>query len=312
MILDSSWLIAAGIGIGLVTFTILYIGKGLQKLAIEGIKAKKSVKNKHSGVWIAGTLLTALHMFIHWVALLYAPVNVVAPLEGAGLVVLLVFCYVVLKERITRVELVGVALIIASIFLITSFNVNPALVDPGLVNLPLFFLLLPVLLGAGVAGILVSRARGYKHAGVVLGLVSGTLMAFQTVAKRVTSVPDALLGVSFSVLVLLFALFTMVTSQLAFAKGDANRVQPCFTSMSIFLATVLGGVTLGEIILLPQYIGLALALAGVFLITVIDKEVTVAAFTAAGGEPRGPGPSAPGTAAVQPTNDKERTSNREE
>lgn len=56
--------IIIGLIIGIVAYLSLYIGKGIQKYAIEGIKEENSVKNKNSGIWVIGTILTGLYMFI--------------------------------------------------------------------------------------------------------------------------------------------------------------------------------------------------------------------------------------------------------
>ncbi|MCD6570284.1 MAG: hypothetical protein J7L53_06235, partial [Deltaproteobacteria bacterium] len=64
-----------GLILGVISYISLYTGKGIQKYAIEGFKADRTIKikSKHSGIWIFGTILTALFMFIQWAALNYAP-----------------------------------------------------------------------------------------------------------------------------------------------------------------------------------------------------------------------------------------------
>lgn len=86
-----------GFTIGIIAYVMEYIGKGLQKYSIKGFKEKKSIKTKHSGIFIVGSILTALYVFIQWAALLYAPINIIAPLEGLGLVILILFSYWVLN-----------------------------------------------------------------------------------------------------------------------------------------------------------------------------------------------------------------------
>ena len=95
-----------GILIGLIAYILLYIGKGIQKYAITGLQTDKTVKSKHSGIWIFGTVLTISFMGLQWVALavFHANVNIIAPLEGVGLISLLVFSFFVLKERLSKLE----------------------------------------------------------------------------------------------------------------------------------------------------------------------------------------------------------------
>lgn len=113
-----------GLFLGLVAYCLLYLAKGIEKYAIEGIKGVKTVKSKHSGIWIFGVSLNAAYMFIQWVALNYAPVNVIAPLNGIGLVALLIFSYYVLKEKITKIEFVGVMIIVFGTVISSLFNSN--------------------------------------------------------------------------------------------------------------------------------------------------------------------------------------------
>lgn len=81
-----------GVFIGVFAYIILYIGKGIQKYAIEGLKVDKKVKSKHSGVWIFGTILTSSFVFVQWIplSLFHTPMNLIAPLEGIGLITLLI------------------------------------------------------------------------------------------------------------------------------------------------------------------------------------------------------------------------------
>ena len=51
---DFNYVIFFGVLIGIVAYVMLYIGKGIQKYAIEGLKVDKTIKSKHSGVWIGG------------------------------------------------------------------------------------------------------------------------------------------------------------------------------------------------------------------------------------------------------------------
>ena len=125
--------ILIGLITGILAYSMLYLGKGIQKYAIEGYKDdnKINVKSKNTGLWIFGTVLTAANMFIHWFALLFAPINIIAPLEGIGLIVLIIFSYYVLKEKISKIQIMGVFCIIFGTFLVTFFNSNAGDIEYG-------------------------------------------------------------------------------------------------------------------------------------------------------------------------------------
>ncbi|MBD3229744.1 MAG: hypothetical protein GF329_16300 [Candidatus Lokiarchaeota archaeon] len=254
-----------GLIIGLIAYIILYIGKGIQKYAIEGLKVDKSIKS--SGIWIFGTILTAIYMFIQWAALLFAPINIIAPIEGIGLIVLLIFSYYILKEDISRFELIGVGGVIAGVVLITLFNYNPSEISFTDFNFPLFIIFSISILGVEGVLIIISKLNKYKAAGLIIGTCAGSFMAFQTAAKRVTAIPDPTISIIFTVITLVTAVATLGITQFAFTKADANVVVPCFTSASIILATIVGFFTLNEAINLVQIAGFVLVIIGVILLT---------------------------------------------
>lgn len=262
--------IIPGILIGLLSYSSLYCGKGIQKYAINGIQAKKSLKTKHSGIWIFGTVLTALPVFIQWAALLYAPVHIIASLEGVGLIVLLVFSYFVLKERIVVREFIGSAGIVIGLVLIAYFNTSSREVVLEDVNpVPLVIVFLPLVV-LQVTAILISRSKGYIFAGPLFGFTAGTMMAFQTFSKRLSFIPElTLAGVAAT---FVFAPLTLIVTQIGFTKADANKVVPAFTSASILIATLMGTLILSEHVVITQVAGIVILLVGVVLITLRKPE----------------------------------------
>jgi uncharacterized membrane protein len=264
--------IIIGIMLGLVAYVLLNIGKGIQKMAIEGLKIDKKLKSKNSGVWIFGTILTSIYMFIQWLALIFAPVNVIAPLEGLGLVVLIIFSYFVLNEDITKLEIFGIVLIITGVILVTAFNPNPSIVEASDFTLMNFIIIFCVIFIIEGVFIIVSILKKFTASGLILGTTAGSFMAFQTVSKRITAIPDPYLQIVFSIMTLVFAGLTLTVTQFAFSKSKANRVVPCFTSASISLSILIGVITLKELILIIQIVGIIVIIFGVILLTAFRKE----------------------------------------
>ena len=257
-----------GLLIGLLSYTLLYLGKGVQKYAVEGIKETGSLKSKHSGTWILGTVMTGLPVFIQWAALYFAPVRLIAPLEGFGLMVLLAFSVIVLGERPGPVAFAGVVAIAAGTAFIASFSAasaspeGPALDNQWTRNILRIFL--PLLAAEG-AWIAVSLRGKLPLLGVAFGIAAGTMMAFQTLAKRISAVPGA--AVPAGIAAIVFAVLTLAVTQLGFAKAPASRVVPAFTSASI-LAAVLGGqVLLQEAADPGQWVGIGIVVAGVIALS---------------------------------------------
>lgn len=264
--------IIIGIVIGLVAYVLLNIGKGLQKMGIEGLKVDKKIKSKNSGIWIFGTILTSTYMFVQWIALFFAPINVVAPLEGIGLIILILFSYFVLNEDIKLTEILGIVFIILGVILVTAFNPNPSDVQSSDFDLMSYIIIFIVLLLVESILIIISRIKNNIAAGLILGTTAGTLMAFQTTAKRISAIPDPYLQLAFTFITLVMAGLTLLVTQLAFAKSKANRVVPCFTSASISLSILLGVIVLSESIIVIQIIGIIIVVMGVICLTAFRKE----------------------------------------
>ncbi len=262
--------IPLGITIGLISYSSLYIGKGIQKSAIEGIK-EESIKSKHSGVWIIGTILTAMPVFIQWAALAFAPVNLIAPLEGFGLLVLLIFSYVVLKERINPVQAVGAFCIITGTVFVTLFSSRMELLPVTEFSLGPLLIIAAVLFTAEGVAILISKKNSYRFGGPVIGFAAGTMMAFQTFTKRLSLITD--IRVIVTAVVFIFAILTLVVTQFGFVKAKANEVVLAFTSASILIASLLGSVVLHESVAVIQYGGMASIIIGVFLLIFFKKEI---------------------------------------
>ena len=265
-------LLIFGLIVGFVAYLLLYIGKGLQKYSIEGLKVDKTVKSKNSGIWIFGTILTSIYMFVQWGALMFAPINLIAPLEGVGLIILLLFSYYVLKEVITRIEIIGVVLIIIGIIFITLFNLNTGDISVSDFNLGSFLIFLIPVFTIEIIAIIGTHLKNYKFAGLILGLTAGSCQAFQTVAKRITAVADPLITTTFTFVTFLMATLTLLVTQYGLAKAKANVVVPCFTSASITIAILVGIVALSEIIHVMQIIGIIGVLIGMIFLTAFKEE----------------------------------------
>lgn len=267
--------IISGLLLGIFAYISLYLGKGIQKFAIEGYKdrGKYKGKGKNTGIWIFGTILTSLFMFIQWIALLYAPINIIAPIEGLGLVVLVIFSYFILKESISKSQIFGIILIIIGTIEITLFNENPSSVPFNALNFELLTIISIILIAIEIAVFSFSKYYKLKAIGYISGLIAGTFMAFQTVSKRITAIPNSLLSTAFIFITLIMAVLTLIMTQYAFTKANANIVVPCTTSSSIILAILIGVISLSEQMIVNQIIGVVFLIGGIILLTGFNIEL---------------------------------------
>jgi drug/metabolite transporter (DMT)-like permease len=261
-----------GILIGLIAYILLYLGKGIQKYAITGLQEDKTLKSKHSGVWIFGTVLTVSFMGLQWVALavFHANVNIIAPFEGVGLISLLIFSYFVLKEKLNRWEFAGTILIIAGTVVITVFYGEPIALIKSDFNLMVYL----ITLGAFTVPIVILSYLAFKNPskikGILLGLSAGTFMAFQTISKRITDIPE--LALIFTFVTFTLAALTLGYTQFAFTMAKANIVVLSFASVSIILTSVLGYFSINENILPAQIGGICCVIVGIILMNIFQKD----------------------------------------
>ena len=252
--------IIIGFLIGIIAYTLLYLGKGVQKYSIEGLKKEKSLKN--SMIWTFGTVLTTFYMFIQWIALLYAPINIIAPLDAFGLIILIIFSYYILKERIIKIEIAGIILILLGTIMITLFNNNPSDIQLNDFSPQAFTIIFSVIVSIELVAFSIAKLRYKKYLGLNLSILAGTFMAFQTVTKRITAIPDATITFIFTFITFTMAALTLIFTQYAFTKTKANLAVPFFTSTNILIAIFTGIIALNEQINYLQIVGIILIIGG--------------------------------------------------
>lgn len=254
-----------GFLIGIIAYTLLYLGKGIQKYSIEGLKEEKSLKN--TMIWTFGTVLTTSYMFIQWIALLFAPINIIAPLDAFGLIILIVFSYYILKERIIKIEIVGILLISLGTIMLTLFNNNPSDIQLNDFSPQAFTIIFSLIVSVELVTFSIAILRYEKYLGLNLSILAGTFMAFQTVTKRITAIPDTSIKLIFTFITFAMAALTLIFSQYAFTKAKASLAVPFFTSTNILIAIFTGIIALNELINYLQIVGIILITGGNVCIT---------------------------------------------
>ncbi len=267
----ADWNIPFGIILAVIAYACLYVGKGVQKFAIVGYtqdSTTRGEKGKNVGIWIMGLVLTGAFMFIHLFALKYAPISVIAPFEGLGLVILCFFSYFILKEPIDQIKAIGITLIVIGLILTAVFMPDPSSV-PIYFDWLLFTIFLIVIMGFFLILGLYSKLNNYIAAGLIFGSFAGAFMCFQTLTKRITWLPQY--GY-FVFIMFAFSIATLIMTNFAFFKAKAVVVVPSFTAMSITLPTILAIFIFAELVILVQWIGIGIIVIGVILLTAFSKD----------------------------------------
>ncbi len=266
--------ILLGIFLAIVAYACLYLGKGIQKYALVGYTKKGAIrkeKTKNTGIWIGGLILTTSFMFIHLFALKFAPISVIAPFEGLGLIILCFFSYFVLKEPIDLKKGTGILLIVMGLIMTAIFMPSPETI-PLAFDWVLFLILLCTIMGCFTLLGLYSKTHHYTAAGVIFGAFGGAFMCFQTLTKRITWIPNYGYFVAF---MFGFAIATLIMTNFGFLKAKAVVVVPSFTAMSISLPTVLAIFIFDEPVILLQWVGIAIIILGVIFLTAFSSEIII-------------------------------------
>jgi len=260
-----------GISIGVFSYSCLYLGKGIQKFAINDIQAQKSLKKKNSGIWMFGTVLTIIPMILQWIALAFAPINLITPLEGLGLIVLGLFSYYKLKESLKQIELIGIGLIVVGTIVAAFFASTSVVLNLSNFNSYNYLVIFLIIIAIEILSLFLSTKFVPRFLGIVWGFIAGTMMAFQSISKRISIIPE--MAVWGTVLTLIFAPLTLLFTQVGFTKAKANQVVSCFTSASIMISTIASLYILNETMNILQMLGIFSIVIGVILLTFFEKKV---------------------------------------
>ncbi len=257
-----------GVLIAIVAYSMLNIGMALQKKGadklpkIEKTSGLQNFKNFLTNrTWLLGWVLSTANWYVFLVALIFAPVSLLCPMMGAGLVVLVFFARFYLKESVTRTEIVGIAVIALGTVLL-SLTPAKAAVAAELASMHRYYgsadsLLFTVFsLGCVGAAMAYTVLRKFQFADLICGISCGVLMGLAaTYSKGFASgfAGSSFIGTltnipwyGYTVVVILGNMGGLVVQQMGFQHGKAVIVTPLSAVFNLMFG-VLGGVfTFGE------------------------------------------------------------------
>ncbi len=279
--------------LGLLAFAIFNIGLVLEKKgadslpAIENTSAINNLKNfLGNKEWLIGFLLTNVQWIFYLIALSMAPLSLIAPMLGFGLVVLTIFSHFYLHEKIRRIEVASIGIIILGIVLvgITAVSETPKTIEQmfGLFGAPLAIVyLIGISIAAGIPCVYTVRS-GYKFApaitfGIAAGIGAGVGASF---SKGVSAGVENILaaagnGLWWVMLAFMLAgnVISLVLLQIGFQKGKAIIVGPIFNVLGMIIPVFSGIIILGEwqgidpLKLVFQIVGIIIIMGGIVVLS---------------------------------------------
>jgi len=252
--------------LGTIANSIYNIGLVLKKKGactlpdIEDNSVWQNIKNfSKCKIWVIGFSMTIFQWFILTAANMIGSLSLVAPTMGIGIIVLIIFSWFYLKEKIRPVEIIGIIAIIAATVALNI--VGPA--SPGKYSLEetnLFFAepnaIIFMCIYAVIITTLIIIAYGRKHkaAGPFLAIASGAGYAMATIFAKAAFgslnfesgtlfISDSLKAWEWWIYLILMCggyLIAFTSQQMALQKGKAIVVSPTLDEINLFTQVMAG------------------------------------------------------------------------
>lgn len=279
-----------------VGYSLHNIGQAGQKIGLAWVRRSWAAG---AGIWIAASLGTSVAAFVLLYAVSIGSVALVGAIGGSGLASLALFSHWALKEPIGRREVGGVVLVFLGSGLIGALSRPLPEVHPRPATLFIYmgavcaaYLALGIALRRGAVGIVIA---GFA------GALGGLIPLFQKISTSELARSRSLLELHFAtpgrlleliqhgaeifsnpygLLWMGVAILSTLVMQFSYRHGEAIRLVPAFSSNSLTVPVLGGLVCFGERLHPLQWLGVAVIVGGVLLLTLKGRSA------AARSEPR--------------------------
>ncbi|MHA1687301.1 MAG: DMT family transporter [Candidatus Heimdallarchaeaceae archaeon] len=279
---------------GILSFTSYNIGFAIEKQVVSqitqnGEQSLNFAKLTTTRKWLFGLFLTVVSVPLYYVALMWAPLIAISPLVGTGLVAVVLYSHIRMKQYLSKLELITVIVIIIGMALgsVYAAKTSVTIAWENFVEACGSSAGMTVLIVGAVAlfsGIIMGFKLNNAKSSISFSIVAGLAAGFQTVVvKALTLLLDdwkarLLLTVIFAILLGITAVCSTFFLQLAFRKAKITGIMALYNSLMTFYPIVFGGIALKEWYQLPlldmslQIIGIIITMIGIILISIkIDE-----------------------------------------
>ncbi|MCS7283141.1 MAG: hypothetical protein RMK65_07905 [Anaerolineae bacterium] len=279
--------------LGIISTIQTHLAKALERQGIEALdqlraRLKKSGQPVEGGmkkpiIYMIGVILNNTLFIWSILAQPYGPPALFSSVFGVGLVFLMVYAAVVLKEKITFREALGATAIILGTLGVGYENlIRGGTMDRFTMNLLAFFSAVGIWLAISTTFVLAaSRSRNLRLIAVSFGLLAGGLGSLEPFLKGVGQnyggrpgiIPSNAVGGAIFASSFVIGFLAFLLTQVGFAKGArASLLVP------VYNAAYIGLPVLWQILLLPGYqpipltgFSLTLILAGVLAVGAVGR-----------------------------------------
>lgn len=271
---------ALGLLFGLINTTSLHVAKGMQRHGINTLRWARQTKEERSGrhaiIYIAGVMLNNSTPIWLILANRFAAPAYATGMFGVGLVLLLLYSSIVLKEPVGPVNYAGAAAVVAGTILFSLHSIALGALDVSLMDRRTVATFAAVYLALAATGMALGlRSRNGLAIGLTFGLYAGGAASLDPLLKAIgqnasgtASVVPAVpwgwipFGLSF-----VLGVSAFITVQFAFLRGArASVFVPFQSSLYVLIPVVV------QLIALPGYVptpvlvtGMGCIVAGIVL-----------------------------------------------
>lgn len=196
-------------------------------------------------IWLLGGITALIGFLIYTVALNAYDVSVVKPLVNINLLFTFIFAYIIFKETLTRVEWLGVCVLIPGILLVAF---SPFVESSEAMNEPLLLGLFPLTIILMVIMVFIMFVSKAGQAEFVFPIFAGTFYGMGTfftksflitLGRINTGDPQTFWMFQYSVFMFLITYAFAITAQmLAFERGRLSIVSPITNALSVIVAFI--------------------------------------------------------------------------
>ena len=251
---------------GLASFSLYNFGFALEKKAIQKLPSEKKEKTMillktilRNPLWLLGLFLTIISVGFYFVALLWAPFSAIAPLSGFGLIILVIFAHIDLKESLKKMEILSFSLILVGIIVssyLTSLEIVSFTWDEwlGYAHSLGGNLLIGLSILFSVILIIIPFARKTKMKAYNIAIFAGIIAGVQTILIKGITVwfsaqnwnINLVIVIIYILSMLLTALISTGSLQFAFKEGKVSIIMAIYNGITILFPIFFGGLLLKE------------------------------------------------------------------
>jgi len=267
-----------GLLMGTLAALCLNLGKGIQKMKVKVLgqgRAMFSPEHRRDfRIWLFGALLTTSATGFFSVALKFTDKSsLVSALNGVGLLGLVFFAWLVLKEPMGIREWVGASLVVIGTT-VMGYMDQP-LPQGQSYALASFVHILAILAAIFLPLALLALKKVRLH-GLVFGAIVGTLIGIAMILGDMALVKaqGSLLGQlqnPYPYAALFCGASALALTQFAFWRATALAVVPTINSFIILVPVLVEYFTFGTVLQPAQYLAIALIVLGVVLLTTSSR-----------------------------------------